>query len=995
MGATHAFAQDVTPEPEAEVEAVVVTGSFISRAESAALPVEVLTTEELAKKGSPSLLETIKSLTVSSGVLGESNQFGSGSGQYGRATVNLRGLGSARTLVLFNGHRFAGDDLNVLPTAAVGRIEVLKEGASTTYGSDAIGGVLNFITRKNLDGVEVAADYRLIQGSDGGDYGASILAGKVGDNANILASFSYQHRSDLPTSERDWAVRPFEENPEGGWTGGTNPSRFTPVNAGFTSLLPTITSPQFTDVGCVPLGGVQTADSICRQQFIPWDNLVDKEDRYQAYLEVNSQITSGINATFSLLYAKTDVEGVNTTPSFTSARGPSVNAMPGAYRDAAAAYWALPAAQRPAFPTLALSSAAPDSPDISNYFFVPSTNPGFAAYCVANASQCPAGTEGALFTVGTFRPFLAGGNPAFGGMAPGIQNTRELTRLSGGFDGSLGKLGFLGDVAWRTDLTYSQYDNERNEYDTVGNRLQLAMRGLGGPNCPYTVAGNAGNAALGCSYFNPFSNAIAGNPLSGAVNPGYNPAVANTDLALIRWFHAPADQNRASQRLFEGNLIFNGQSTFSLPGGDIAYAAGLQWRREGLITKGAGTSDQSAYPCTDSLTPGLSTSATCSPANGPYIFLGQINNYDLARNIYATFVEFSLPLLSNLDLDVAGRFEDYGSNGGSTTNPKVSLRWQATDTVALRGSYSTTFRAPGQTSLTANTGIGLRNVLGSFRAIATTGNPDLKPETADTYNLGAVFQSGGLRASVDYYNFKLKDVLGAEVLDTVVSALFPNGAGGANNCLTLDAAYIASHFEFSTPCSAASLTQVKLRAENRGEISTDGIDASVEYRIPVRYADTAFSVGATASYILNYDVNGVRADGYANGFGTGIANSMPNMKAELFGEATRGIHNLRLTMRHIGTYVDDRAIFTLGSTTRVPGTTYDQGALILNGQKISAQNQFDLAYRVMLPKQTTLSLQVQNLLDKDPPFARAEMSYDPMTGNPLGRTFQVNVRKAF
>mgnify|MGYP001765467734 CR=1 FL=1 len=280
---------DVAEDSAIEVEEVVVTGSFISRsAETTALPVDVISAEEIEKKGSPTVTEQIKSLTVSSGVLGESNQFGSGSGAYGVATVNLRGLGAARTLVLLNGKRIANNDLNTLPSAAVGRIEVLKEGAATAYGSDAIGGVFNFITRKPFTGLELGANYRYVDGSDG-DYGASVLAGWQGETTSLLFSFGYQHRSDLAITERDWALRPFYENPEGGWTGATNPSRFIPV-AGFTYL-----GASRNDVGCAALGGTTTADGVCRQQYLPWDNIVDKEDRGQVYAEFNADLTDSLS----------------------------------------------------------------------------------------------------------------------------------------------------------------------------------------------------------------------------------------------------------------------------------------------------------------------------------------------------------------------------------------------------------------------------------------------------------------------------------------------------------------------------------------------------------------------------------------------------------------------------------------------------------------------------------------------------------------------------
>jgi iron complex outermembrane receptor protein len=139
-----AAAQPAQPPTPASVSEVVVTGSFIrGTPEDAALPVDVIGADELQKQGSPSPVELIKSLTVSNGVLGDTNQFDArAQGAEGSATINLRGLGPARTLVLWNGHRLVNaptlngnsPDINVLPFAAIGRIEVLKDGAAATYG---------------------------------------------------------------------------------------------------------------------------------------------------------------------------------------------------------------------------------------------------------------------------------------------------------------------------------------------------------------------------------------------------------------------------------------------------------------------------------------------------------------------------------------------------------------------------------------------------------------------------------------------------------------------------------------------------------------------------------------------------------------------------------------------------------------------------------------------------------------------------------------------
>src|SRR3954463_10388575 len=169
-GAAHA--QTAANAPTA-VEEVVVTGSFIAGTpKDTAIPVAVLTAQELERRGSPSVLELIKQLPISGPTLGDSNQFSvNAQGRSGGGNINIRGLGAQRTLVLLNGKRFAGytADTNLLPQAAIGRVEILKDGAAATYGSDAIGGVANFITRTNFSGFETQADYRYVDGSKG-DY---------------------------------------------------------------------------------------------------------------------------------------------------------------------------------------------------------------------------------------------------------------------------------------------------------------------------------------------------------------------------------------------------------------------------------------------------------------------------------------------------------------------------------------------------------------------------------------------------------------------------------------------------------------------------------------------------------------------------------------------------------------------------------------------------------------------------------------------------------
>jgi len=184
-----------------EVQEVVVTGSLIrGTPKDAALPVEVYTQVEMEKQGSPTALEFAKNLTISGPTTGEAYFFGGA--PPGSVSYNLRGLGSDKTLTLLNGRRVSQNASNI-PFIALARTEVLKDGAAVTYGADAVGGVVNFITRKTYVGLEVDGSYKFIKGSDG-DYTFGILGGVGSGDVNLMFSGEYEHRSRLNTLKRDF-----------------------------------------------------------------------------------------------------------------------------------------------------------------------------------------------------------------------------------------------------------------------------------------------------------------------------------------------------------------------------------------------------------------------------------------------------------------------------------------------------------------------------------------------------------------------------------------------------------------------------------------------------------------------------------------------------------------------------------------------------------------------------------------------------------------------
>lgn len=224
--AASAIAQEETAEPtintideEDDVsvqEKVVVTGSLLQRSEfSSAAPIQVLTAEVATLEGLISTADIIQGSSIAAGSVQLNNQFGGFviDGGLGVNTVSLRGLGDQRTLVLVNGRRpgpsgtrgaVGAFDLNLVPDSAVTRVEILKDGASTIYGSDAVGGVVNIITRTSIDEPELTVELNAPFESGGESFSIDGAYGFNFDTGNIALSAQYTRREDLSIGDRDY-----------------------------------------------------------------------------------------------------------------------------------------------------------------------------------------------------------------------------------------------------------------------------------------------------------------------------------------------------------------------------------------------------------------------------------------------------------------------------------------------------------------------------------------------------------------------------------------------------------------------------------------------------------------------------------------------------------------------------------------------------------------------------------------------------------------------
>ncbi|MCX8498670.1 MAG: TonB-dependent receptor, partial [Caulobacteraceae bacterium] len=339
---------------------------------------------------------------------------------------------------------------------------------------------------------------------------------------------------------------------------------------------------------------------------------------------------------------------------------------------------------------------------------------------------------------------------------------------------------------------------------------------------------------------------------------------------------------------------------------------------------------------------------------------------------------------------------DYGGQVGSTFNPKLALRYQATDWLALRVSAGSTFRGPPDSQLANNNVTSLQQITGSFRAVDIGGNPTLAPEKAKTYNLGAIFKIAGLRATIDYWQFDFDNPIVSEPVSGLVNAVFPTGA--AANC----SSPLAARFTFNNlGCAGANIVRLQTYYTNGAAVKTSGIDIVGDYKWNEVFKGGDLSVGGSVTITNEYKVGATYIGGNlasAAFDGVGYLNyqttavPIPKWKGEAHVEYSVGPHNLRYVIRYIDSYEDQRvAPFTAGYARDLAGNPVTVSA----GKTIDAQMIQDINYRVFLPWETTLTATVANIFDKDPSFARLELGYDPFTGNPLGRTFKVGVTKKF
>ena len=1004
---------------EEVMEEVVVTGSYIKGSpQDAELPIDVITEEDLLQQGSPSMVEMIRNLGVTAANLGETNQFTTGGqANEGVATVNLRGLGAARTLVLLNGRRHVstetnGVDISAFPISAIGRVEVLKDGAAAVYGSDAIAGVANFITRGDFQGLEVGGSFKDLDASDG-DWDINAIFGTGGDNWNWTISAEYGERGKLPIRERDWALVNTDVNPVAGWSGIGNPGTayfFVPVaegNADFTvtDAEGNITTENlayggsvtkaFADPECEALGAFRTAQQACGFQYTYFDNLIEETESTKLYSELNIELGDGHRLHFEALYSDVDMPEWNTSPSYPpqSLFGPDrrMNADHPGLVDFNTFYNLQASGNAAALTAANVGGLVTDPADGSTY-----------ALAAGDAAAAALAGDPTSLTIsramGVSGRFLTG-------EAEAKRRQTETYRFVAGLDGS------LFDQAMDYDISVSWSKRERfyGGNDMYVERMGLALKGYGGPNCslPATVQNDDGSYSFadpdaaaaaagvgGCEYYNPFSRAVPFSMLSGTDNANYNSAVANSEGLLRHMINERGAY--ADNELLVFQAVFSGQTGIEMAGGNVGYAFGAQSRNEKYDFTLWDVGNRAVNPCPYSspvaaalgIVDADQLSPNCTAQTGNSAFLAATDEESTERTVYGIFGELAIPLTEDIDVQAALRFEDYGGNVGGSIDPKLAVSWRLSEELSLRASASTTFRGPPQ-SLLAGTGTALSYVAPTlaFKAIDTVGNPNLGSEEAVSTNIGLIYQTDNFYGSVDYWAFSFEDSFQTEGFNSIINAYSDGGCTGTDD-VPLDNAVcneLRTHiFPVAAHTSLAATERIVVNWLNGQDIETSGIDFKAEYRFD-GVMDGSVTVGLDGTYGLDYerdpqfDLSGdiqLAAGGDLMGllnYNQGPAfTSKPELKAAASIGYEDDVHYAGLIARYVGEYDD------AGAPAAYPWLA-----------SIDSQTTVDLNYVYRGMENLVLSASIVNVSDEDPPSARGDMAYDPFTHSAFGRMIKV------
>ncbi|MGH8799483.1 MAG: TonB-dependent receptor plug domain-containing protein [Casimicrobiaceae bacterium] len=870
---------------------VEVTGSNIKRVEGeGALPVQVITRDDINRSGATTPMELLDHIAVNNS--GGNVNLGQiiGAATFSNQTASLRGLGGSSTLVLVNGKRlgtFAGGvsgaegvNLSAIPLSAIERVEVLRDGASAIYGSDAIGGVINFIMRQDFSGADVTVWYGTPTRKGGGDqYNASATVGQgdlLKDRYNVFLSASYQEQKSLDQRDRDFSKTnfiPSGASPVGTTSGQTFPAFLYDPTTGAG-----IGDPAFPN--CAPshisFGGR------CRYDPAQTPGVESIPDTKQLNLfgTARYQLNRDWQAYATGLYSRQETEFIIQST--------------------------------PLSDQIVTTATASGNSEI----IIQPTSP-FYPHTFAQENGVDGMPLGARY-----RCVVCGNRDN--------KDTNEAWQVVTGAKGTMWD--------WDFDGSFNYSENTNSEKPVSGFYLYTQIV--------------------------PFLNTGVVNLLG-----------PNTQQALDQVHALQYTQEAFGAKLRGYGVDAKGTGEiYQLPAGPLALALGVHAFKE-------------------TLTQNPSAALQIGDLIG---YGGNFQIIDHSRTNWAAFGELNVPIVKTVEGDVAVRYDHY-SDFGSTTNPKVSLRWQPTRSFLARASWGTGFLAPTLYQLfnPQTPGLsapGLNDPLrcpdptqannpdcGTQYTATFGGNPTLRPEKSNQTVVGAIWEPvNGFSLGADRFDIDLKDLVTNGV--PIATILDPNLINTYSGLITRAATCAPSAFVPGAPCPITAINQTFV---NLGRTKIQGYDVDVRWASPVTRAGR-FKIAVTGEYYSKYDTQ--QPDGSFAGFvsnafqavNTGIT---PRWKS--YGALTwdYGPWSAALANTYQSEYVD--------VNPDVNGNLRHVGSMSLWDVQASYKGFRNL----------TLTLGAKNVFDTNPPFTNSNLTfqsgYDPSYYDARARVIYGSIEYTF
>jgi iron complex outermembrane receptor protein len=755
-----ALAQSAPADVDASApQRVIVTGSMIARTNAeTAEAVTIISAESLKDQGITSVEQALATISSNQSSITTATTVGSFSG--GGSFASLRGLGGSRTLVLVDGQRLAnnvviGDsvDLNGIPFAAIDHIEVLREGASSVYGADAIAGVINFITKKDLKGGQINVEGSKAQNKGGGNAAADFTwgHGDIGsDGYNVMVAANYTHTKELKGYQRSFASG---FNPALGLTNtnrpGTAPGLYYDASGN---------AYQVNGAGCPGNPYTTTYYGECDYEYSQAVDLIPDQKNVSGLLSFTKAFGQDHTLNFQYLVARSHVYA-----------------------------WGGPNEY----------SATMTAADDPTYFPTAANSTWIASENGAGATAVPPNLNGQITAVWTDP-----NNNRYN------YDTNLEQRALFTFTGS--------DKGW--DYTTSAgYSINHNVQGVTGGYPLLTALTLDDGNLsplinPFGAQSAAGQSLLNSSY-------LGGDLGKGQLSMWTLTAQGSHELG--DFFHAGRPATLAIGTDLRGEHISFNTTPLAATLYNVTY-----------------------YPVLD---PGIKGS----------------------RTEQAVFAEMNVPITKQLEMTVSDR-EDRYSDFGHTNNGKVSFLFQPSKLISFRGAASTGFRAPSLVDLFSPQTFGAGETIsspqctaGTYNAVFTPatcgsqglvlsgGNPKLKPERSDNFDLGIVLAplpAWGI--TVDWYHVVLKNEIHALSSTTV----YDNYATLGNLYHLNNAGGLTTAAEASTLCpeqqNSPNCGYIVSTTANSGGVMTSGVDLSTNYTL--RSAQGTFKFGLEGTWITEY-----------------------------------------------------------------------------------------------------------------------------------------------